>query len=110
MNTRAMQRLSAHFRQIAQAMDELIEEDNWIDQESSPLGRRTHCKAARSGALPARKLAGKWLARRKDIDAYIEAHGTKPPAERTEENEDRAVAEILEFRAPRRRRAGKASE
>lgn len=55
--------------------------DAWISQEDSPLGRREHCRLARSGALPGRKVGKRWLVRRSELDAYIEAHGAKakPP-------------------------------
>ncbi|WP_438014897.1 helix-turn-helix domain-containing protein [Sorangium sp. So ce315] len=56
--------------------------DPWVSQEDSPLGRREHCKLARSGALPGRKVGKRWLVRRSELDAYIEAHGATPkPAE-----------------------------
>jgi hypothetical protein len=107
VNARALERLRAGFREIVHAMDDLLEEEDWIDQKNSPLGRRLHCEAARTGALRAKKLKGRWLARRADIDAYIEAHGTKPPAERDIVDEQRAVAEVLQFRAPKRRRGSR---
>lgn len=49
---------------------------DWLDQRSSPLGRRAHCRACASGDIPgARKVGRRWLARRSDLDAYIAAHG-----------------------------------
>ena len=52
----------------------------WIDQEASPLGRRAHCRACASGALPgARKVGRRWMVQRSAVDAYIAAHGR--PAE-----------------------------
>lgn len=103
-HARTIERLRAGFLELAQAMDELIEAEDWIDQKASPLGRTLHCKAARSGELKARKVHGKWLARRSDVDAYIEAHGMRPPAEREGIDDDKAVADILQFRAPKRHR------
>ena len=44
-------------------------DDGWLDQRSSPLGRRAHCTLARSGVLPARKVGRRWLVRRTDLDA-----------------------------------------
>lgn len=102
MNTHALQRLRAGFREITQALDELIDGDDWVDQKNSPLGRRVHCEAARSGKLPAKKLKGRWLAKRSDVDAFIEQYGTKPPVEREGVDERTEMAEILAFRAPRR--------
>ena len=76
--------------------------EEWIDQKRSPLGRRRHCELARRGVfLDARKSDGKWLVRRKELDAYIEAH----PGPRRESNaEAEEAAEILAFRAPPRRK------
>lgn len=74
--------------------------DEWIDQDRSPLGRRSHCELARAGHLGgARKVAGKWLVRRRDLDAYIERQGAGAAAP--------AEASILSFRAPRRQRRAK---
>ena len=50
--------------------------EDWIDQHASPLGRRRHCELARSDAFPARRVGRRWLARRADVDAYIEAQRT----------------------------------
>lgn len=102
MNDRALHRLRAGFREITQALSELIDGDDWVDQMTSPLGRRQHCDAARSGRLRAKKLKGRWLARRADVDAYIEQHGLKPPVEREGADHEAEKAEILQFiRSPR---------
>lgn len=50
--------------------------DTWIDQRTSPLGRRAHRELAKSGAFPASKVGRYWRARRADVDAYIEAQRT----------------------------------
>jgi hypothetical protein len=50
----------------------------WLDQCRSPLGRRLHCAAARSGKLAARKVGRRWLVRRADLEAFIATHGTAP--------------------------------
>jgi len=85
-------------RQIMNAPDP----EDWVDQKSSPLGRRRHCELARAGVFPsARKVDGSWYARRKDIDAYIEGHA--PPVA-TSAPVDAEEAEILAYRAPVRRR------
>jgi hypothetical protein len=76
--------------------------EEWVDQHSSPLGRRAHCELARRGRLPsAHKVRGRWLVRRTDIDAFIEAHARAPSQS---EPDAREVAEILNFAATRRRR------
>jgi hypothetical protein len=75
---------------------------DWLDQAASPLGRRRHCELARSGGLAgARKVNGRWLVRRREIDAYIESHARVPAQTQSTETE---IAEILHFAAARRRR------
>lgn len=70
--------------------------DDWVDQTQSPLGRRTHCELARRGELGgARKVSGKWLVRRRDLDAYIERAGVAS---------SESDAEVLAFRAAKRGR------
>jgi len=66
--------------------------DPWLDQRTSPLGTRAHCRACASGAVKgARKVGRKWLARASAIDAYITAHGrpatraSSPPANDVEQ-------------------------
>jgi hypothetical protein len=83
---------------------EMQDPDEWVEQTRSPFGKRKHCELARRGAFSsARKLEGRWYVRRRDIDAYIEERGTPPP--KTEFlTEAEADAEIMAFRAPRRRR------
>lgn len=107
MNAHTLDRLRAGFREIVRTLDELAEADDWVSQNDSPLGKSRHLKAARTGELKARKLGKDWLARRADIDAYIEAHGKKAPAERPQENEADTKAKILAFTAPTRRRGSK---
>lgn len=56
---------------------------DWLDQRTSPLGRRAHCRACASGAITdARRVGRRWLARRSDLDAYIAAHGRPAAAPR----------------------------
>lgn len=55
--------------------------DDWIDQRSSPLGRRRHNELCRSGVLAgARKVGHAWKVRRSVVDAWIEAHSPAAPA------------------------------
>lgn len=46
--------------------------DEWVDARSSPLGRNAFLKLAREGAFPIVKLGNKYVARRGDIDAYLD--------------------------------------
>jgi hypothetical protein len=102
MSAQAIRRIRACFRELASALDELLEGDEWIDQKTSPLGRRAHCEAARAGRLRAKKIRGRWLAKRADIDEYIEQYGSRAPVERPDVDDATAIAEILAFRASRR--------
>lgn len=79
--------------------------DDWVDQKSSPLGRRRHCAAVRRGELPGRKVNGQVLVRRRDLDEYIDRHRTAIPAETEGAAEAAEAEEILNFTAPRRRKA-----
>lgn len=53
----------------------------WVDVAAAlPTCKRTLWRACRRGELPARRLKRRWLARRSDLDAWIESHptGTAP--------------------------------
>ena len=43
----------------------------YIDQSASPLGRRRHIEAVRSGRLPGVRVGRRYLARAADVDALI---------------------------------------
>ena len=66
--------------------------DAWIDQASSPLGRRLHTRLWRSGRLPGRKFGRRVLVRKSDVDRYIETAGATalPSADKI----DRDLAEL----------------
>jgi len=103
MSTRAAYEQVAHGLEVALAgLKRLMEEpdpNEWVDQETSPLGRRKHNELSRKGALDgAKKLNGRWLVRRRVVDAYIDANGGGPKAAAATETEDDAA--ILNFRAP----------
>lgn len=50
----------------------------WIEQSTSPLGRRKHLRLAREGVFAsARKVGRAWFVLKKEIDAYI-AQGLRP--------------------------------
>ena len=54
----------------------------WVDVAAAlPTCKRALWRACRRGELPARRLKRRWLARRSDLDAWIESHptGTAPP-------------------------------
>lgn len=43
----------------------------YVDQSSSPLGRRRHIAAVRSGRLPGIRVGRRYLARSSDVDALV---------------------------------------
>jgi len=64
--------------------------EDWIDQETSPLGRRKHRELAKRGAFPAHKDGRRWRARRADVDAFIEAQRPGAAREGPTANHDTA--------------------
>jgi hypothetical protein len=60
-------------------VDELVagRNDEWIDQAASPLGSRRHCRLIREGAIPGMQAGRRWLARRDDVSAYIDAQSKR---------------------------------
>lgn len=46
--------------------------DEWVDARSSGLGRRLFLRLAREGAFPVSKRGKAYVARRSDVDAYLE--------------------------------------
>jgi hypothetical protein len=44
----------------------------WVDARTSELGRRTFLRLAREGAFPVSRSGKKLVARRADIDSYLE--------------------------------------
>lgn len=87
---------------VKHLIDESDEDPNaWVDQVKSPLGRRRHCRLARTGALVgARKVSGQWLVRRRELDRYIERQ-----AEAAGDGDSAEEAEIIAFKAPSGRKA-----
>lgn len=60
--------------------------DEWIPHTKWPVtSRRVACELARRGEIPAKRAGKLWLARRRDLDAFvlrqIDAVVSKPPAE-----------------------------
>lgn len=65
------------FVQVVSKEVEPTEEDDWVDQKSSPLGRRAHLEAVRDGRLVGRKVGKRVLVRRSEVEAYIERHSVR---------------------------------
>jgi hypothetical protein len=53
--------------------------DEWVDARTSGLGRRTFLRLVREGAFPASKRGKSHVARRADVDAYLERQRIAPP-------------------------------
>lgn len=77
--------------------------NDWVDQRSSPLGRRRHLELARSGVLPSRKHGSKVLVRRDDLNDYIEREGIRRGAHEADEEVRDVVDSILKAGGGRRR-------
>lgn len=43
----------------------------YVDQAASPLGRRRHIRAVRSGELRGVQVGRRYLARREDLESYV---------------------------------------
>lgn len=52
--------------------------DEWVDARTSGLGRRLFLRLAREGAFPVSKRGRAYVARRADVDAYIERQRVQP--------------------------------
>jgi hypothetical protein len=52
--------------------------DEWVDARSSGLGRRLFLRLAREGAFPVSKRGKAYVARRADVDAYLERQRVRP--------------------------------
>lgn len=93
-------RLERAKRRIAEGIDELVDAKlalsgasaEWVDQKSSPLGRKKHLRLAREGKFPSRKEGRQVLVLRSDLNAYIEREGLA----RGTCNEDEDVSDILD--------------
>ena len=48
------------------------QQDEWVDARGSGLGRRLFLRLAREGAFPIFKRGRAYVAKRSDLDAYIE--------------------------------------
>ena len=73
-------------------VDELTAGDDadWIDQAASPLGARRHCRLIRDGAIAGMRAGRRWIARRADIDAYIERQSKRRRSNASDDTADLA--------------------
>ena len=72
---------------------EAVSVPDWVDQKTSPLGRRRHLTLARTGVLKSTKDAGRVLIRRVDIERYLERNSRIVVDVKADE--DREVARVL---------------
>lgn len=55
--------------------------DEWVPHTRWPVqSARVACALARSGEIDARRAGRLWLARRSEIDRWVESHRAKSPA------------------------------
>ena len=69
--------------------------EDWVDARTSGLGYRTFLRLAREGAFPVAKRGKAYVARRADVDAYVERQriaATAGAAERCPLRPDRRCA------------------
>jgi len=87
---------------IADAI-EVDKAPEWIDQNSSPLGKSRHLSLVRRGVLQGHKDGRRVLVRRTDIEAYLTKRQVIKVNEKAEF--EREVAKILAAVGPVRRSA-----
>jgi hypothetical protein len=57
---------------VRSAASERPAPDEWVDARTSGLGRRRFLRLAREGAFPVSRRGRAYIARRSDVDAYLE--------------------------------------
>ena len=60
------------------AASQTASSEDWVDARTSGLGPRTFRRLAREGAFPASKRGKAYVARRADVDAYLERQRIAP--------------------------------
>lgn len=82
---------------IADAVEAILERGvaaaEWIDQDTSPLGKSTHLALARSGKVESRKVHRRVLIKRADLNRYIEERAEKRGDNR---HDDEDVSDVLD--------------
>jgi hypothetical protein len=98
---------------MVEGLEKLRTEDDWVDQERSPLGKRAHLEAVRRGDLPGHKVGHSVFVRRADLDAYIQKHPAHVRAaandQATEDEAVQAAVKRMEGHVAPRRRVRKRS-
>jgi excisionase family DNA binding protein len=86
--------LAAIDRYLKVVIAERATADEWVDQETSPLGRRAYLKAVRRGDLKATKVGRRVLVRRSDLDAFFQRCPSRRPPPGPVSTEARTPEEV----------------
>ena len=93
-------------------LDTRTSDDEWVDQNASPLGKFPHMQAVKKGRLPGVKHGKLFLVRRTDLNSYLGKHSVKhrstPTTSGEPIDEDRAsevAAAVLAHVGLRQRKA-----
>jgi hypothetical protein len=68
----ALDELRSVLEQVVRANAPGPSHDEWVDARSSGLGRRLFLRLGREGAFPIFRRGRSYVAKRSDVDAYIE--------------------------------------
>jgi excisionase family DNA binding protein len=71
--------LEERIRAIVREELQAFEPDEWLDQTMVPIARKTYLRLVREGKLEGRKVGKRVLVRRRDLEAFIEAHRSELP-------------------------------
>lgn len=69
------------------------DDSEWVDQATSPLGRRGHIRAVKAGSLKGVRRGRSYMVRRTDMDAYM---ASLPSGAREESGVDVSLSAALE--------------
>ncbi len=67
----------------------------WVDQSTSPLGRRRHLQLVRDGVLPSVHDKRRRLVRRADINRYLDGRGREVAVDEDADETEAMTARIL---------------
>lgn len=99
MNTR---RVAALLRELADELEQTAAPTDWVPHTAWPVKSvRVACELARSGTIPARRAGKLWLARRADLDAWVERQKTAPAPKPSNDQED-PIAMMIDIATRRR--------
>lgn len=63
---------------VASGVARAVGHDEWIDGRSSPMGHRAFLRLARNGAFSASLVGNNVMARRSEVDAYLDRQRIVP--------------------------------